>query len=86
MGKLDGRVAVVTAGTRSIGRGIAEAYLAEGAKVVVSGRNADKGAVAVSEMGGTNVHFIACDATKQADVEALIDAALAELASVPLGV
>lgn len=73
MGKLDGRVAVVTAGTRSIGRGIAEAFLAEGAKVVVSGRNADKGAVAVSEMGGTNVHFIACDATKQDQVEALID-------------
>ncbi len=73
MGKLDGRVAVVTAGTRSIGRGIAEAFLAEGAKVVVSGRSAEKGQAAVSEMGGNNVHFIACDATKQADVEALVD-------------
>lgn len=73
MGKLDGRVAVVTAGTRSIGRGIAEAFLAEGAKVVVSGRSAEKGQAAVSELGGTNVHFIACDATKQGDVEALVD-------------
>ena len=34
MGKLEGKVAVITASTRSIGRGIAEAYLAEGAKVV----------------------------------------------------
>lgn len=73
MGKLDGRVAVITAGTRSIGRGIAEAFLAEGAKVVVSGRSAEKGAAAVAEMGGTNVHFIACDATKKEDVEALVD-------------
>ena len=39
MGKLDGKVAAITASTRSIGRAIAEAYLAEGAKVVVSGRS-----------------------------------------------
>jgi NAD(P)-dependent dehydrogenase (short-subunit alcohol dehydrogenase family) len=86
MGKLDGRVAVVTAGTRSIGRGIAEAFLAEGAKVVVSGRNADKGATAVSEMGGTNVHFIACDATKQADVEGLIDGTVEHFGRVDIAV
>jgi len=86
MGKLDGRVAVITAGTRSIGRGIAEAFLAEGAKVVVSGRNAEKGAVAVSEMGGTNVHFIACDATKQADVEALVDGTVEHFGRIDIAV
>mgnify|MGYP001280025518 CR=1 FL=1 len=47
MGKLEGKVAVITASTRSIGRGIAEAYLAEGAKVVVSGRSEEKGAAAL---------------------------------------
>jgi len=74
MGKLDGRVAAITASTRSIGRTIAETYLAEGAKVVISGRSADKGAAALAEMGGgDDVHFIACDATQQADVEGLID-------------
>jgi NAD(P)-dependent dehydrogenase (short-subunit alcohol dehydrogenase family) len=71
---LDGRVAVITASTRSIGRGIAEAYHAEGAKVVLSGRNAEKGAKAIEEMGGGDrLHFIAANASKQADIEALVD-------------
>jgi 3-hydroxybutyrate dehydrogenase len=87
MGKLDGRVAVVTAGTRSIGRGVAEAFLAEGAKVVVSGRSAEKGAAAVAEMGGgDNVHFIACDATKKEDVEALIDGTVEHFGRVDISV
>ena len=86
MGKLDGRVAVVTAGTRSIGRGIAEAFLAEGAKVVVSGRSAEKGARAVEEMGGDNVHFIAADATSQSDIEALVDGTVEHFGKIDISV
>lgn len=87
MGKLDGRVAVITASTRSIGRTIAETYLAEGAKVVISGRNADKGATALDEIGaGDSAHFIACDATQQGDVEGLIDATVDHFGRVDIAV
>jgi 3-hydroxybutyrate dehydrogenase len=74
MGKLDGKVACITGGTRSIGRGMAEAFLAEGASVVVNGRDEAKGQRCLEEMGGGDrVAFYAGDASKQATVEGLVD-------------
>jgi len=74
MWKLEGKVACITGGTRSIGRGMAEAFLREGAKVVVNGRGEEKGKQCLAEMGGgDNAAFFAGDATNQADVEGLID-------------
>ncbi len=79
MGLLDGKVATITASTRSIGRGIAQAFHDEGATVVLSGRNEEKGRKAIEEMGGGDrLHFIACDASKQAQVEALVDGTVAK--------
>jgi 3-hydroxybutyrate dehydrogenase/3-oxoacyl-[acyl-carrier protein] reductase len=85
MKKLEGRVAVVTGGTRGIGRAIAEAFLEEGANVVVSGRSADKGRQALEEMdAGKRAHFIAGDVMSQSDVESLIDEAAERFGSLDI--
>ena len=74
MGLLDGKVACVTGGTRGIGRGAAEAFLREGAQVVVNGRDPDKGAQALAEMGGGDTaHFIAADVKSREGCEAIVN-------------
>ena len=66
-------MACVTGGTRGIGRATAEAFLREGAKVVINGKSQDKGEQALAEMGGGDgVHFIAGDVRQRADCEAVV--------------
>ncbi len=77
MGKLDGKVAAITSGTRSIGRGIADAFVREGASVVVNGRDPEKGELCLREMGvGDRAAFFAGDATKQETNEGIVDFAI----------
>lgn len=77
--ELDGRVAIVTGGTRGIGFGIAQTLLEGGARVVISSRSADKGAEAVSQLSGFGeVSYKGCDVQDQAQVEGLIDAVAAD--------
>ena len=72
--KLENRVAAITGGTAGIGRAIAEAYLAEGAKVTIMARNAEKAAAMLKEIGaGDRLVFCQGDATSQDDLEAFVD-------------
>lgn len=72
--KLEGKVAAITSSTRSIGRAIAEAILAEGGKVVINGRTEEKGAAALAEMdAGDRAIFVAGDARIQDDINRVVD-------------
>src|SRR3546814_9865135 len=69
MATLEGKVALVTAATGGIGRGIVEALLAEGASVVMTGRSAEKGAKALEEIGlRDRTAFLSGDARDWAEV------------------
>ncbi len=77
-GQLDGRVALVTGGTRGLGRAIADAFLREGARVMVTGRSEKKGRQALADFGaGGAASFVAGDVTRQADCEHAVEAAIA---------
>lgn len=70
----DGKVAIVTGGTKGIGFAIAEELLKNGASVLICGRNrddAEKATAALSKFG--TVEAIACDIRNEDHVKALIE-------------
>jgi 3-hydroxybutyrate dehydrogenase len=78
MGELSGRVAAITGGTRGIGLAIAQAFLRDGASVVINGRDAAKGQRTMSEIdAGDQALFVQGDAAVKEDCERLISETVA---------
>ena len=74
---LDGKVAIVTGGSRGIGLAIAALLAEDGAAVVVSGRDADRLQRAVKELEtqGRTAHAVVADAASREDCDRLAAAA-----------
>lgn len=84
MKNLSGRVAVVTGGASGIGRGMAEAFAAQGMKLVIADieDTALAPAVAALKAGGAEVIGVRCDVTRPQSVADLAERALAQYGAV----
>lgn len=73
MGQLAGKVAIITGAGSGFGTGMAEAYVREGAKVIVADINAEAGE-RVAKALGANAKAITTDVANGASVEAMVNA------------
>lgn len=89
MAKLDGKKALITGASRGIGAGIAQAFAAEGADVVINFPNdserTNADAVVKSLVGsGCNAASVEADIADESQVDAMVEAALAQLGRIDI--
>ena len=84
MGKLDGKVAIITGATSGMGRESAKLFAAEGAKVVVTGRNEERAKAVVDDIkaAGNEAIYVIADMANLDDVQKIFDATMDEYGTV----
>src|SRR5258708_2981284 len=83
MGLLDNQVALVTGGSRGIGRAIAQVFVREGAQVVICGRKQESLDTVAHEIG-PRVKPLACHVGRLDQLRALVEATLAEFGRIDI--
>lgn len=77
MGRLENKVAIITGGTRGIGKGIVELFIDEGAKVAFSFMSSEENAKAMVDLYGSDKALaIRSDASKMVDAQYLVQSTL----------
>ncbi|MBT7174678.1 MAG: 3-oxoacyl-ACP reductase FabG [Gammaproteobacteria bacterium] len=68
------RSVIVTGGSKGIGKGIAQVFAAQGAKVMIAARGEEDGAAAVDELrsSGATVEFCQCDVSDWDSVQSMV--------------
>ena len=77
MGRLDGKVALITGGARGMGASHVERFVAEGARVVVGDVRDDLGESVVAKLGDA-ARYLHHDVTSESDWDAAVSLAVAE--------
>ncbi|WP_176590525.1 SDR family oxidoreductase [Sphingobium aromaticivastans] len=76
MGRLSGKVAVITGGAKGLGAADARLFVAEGAFVVIADTDAQAGEALVGSLGDMS-QFLRTDVSIEADVAQLVDGVMA---------
>lgn len=75
MGRLDGKVAIITGGASGIGEASASLFVEEGASVLIADVQDDKGWKLAEELG-TRAEYLHADVSRESDVEVLVSRAV----------
>lgn len=75
MGRLDGKVSVITGGASGIGEATVRLFTEEGARVLIADIQDEKGQLLGDELG-ESAEYLHVDVSREADVKAAVDRAL----------
>ncbi|PAK87237.1 SDR family oxidoreductase [Lentilactobacillus parakefiri] len=72
--RLTNKVAIITGGISGIGKAVAQDFLSEGAKVVITGRRESLGNTVAKELGGPDeIQYMKQDVSREADWQRVVD-------------
>ncbi len=80
---IEGKTALLMSSTRGLGFGCAAALAAEGVRVVINGRNAERGIDAISILGG-KAYFVQADVSQPTERARLLEEARAHLGKISI--